>query len=298
MTTMTATQIRSEAGFWPRRAVCDLAGGQSPPTRVVVIPWGDVQGNDRFTINDDGAASIVAAFRRRGVDLPIDIEHQTMGGSYTSPDGSAPAVGWIKALRAEHGVGIVADVSWTAHGEKMIGSRAYRYLSPVVLLDGRTNVARELHSVALTNKPAIVGMPAVVNSAGLSVAGDGPAGRFRTAVARRMQSGMSRRDAALSALKDDPRMHNEFVAGYNKAAAADHVTVRLGYSAAKARWDDAIHEKQQRGMSRRDATLAVNRGRPELRESYVAAFNEHVVWVNKARSAGSNLRTFAAAARV
>ncbi|MCB9849136.1 MAG: hypothetical protein H6817_00355 [Phycisphaerales bacterium] len=136
------------------------------PQRVVVAPWGEVESTSgAFVVDAEAGDAVVAAFAAHATDLPIDFEHQTLGGAYASPQGTAPAAGWITALAAVAGEGIVATVNWTDEGRRVLASRAYRYLSPVALIrkDDRRLVA--LHSVALTNKPAIVGMTPVVNDA-------------------------------------------------------------------------------------------------------------------------------------
>lgn len=61
------------------------------------------------------------------------------------------------------GVGVWAAVNWTQRGADYVTTREYRYLSPVVLVRKKDSRAVELHSVALTNKPAIVGMVPIVN---------------------------------------------------------------------------------------------------------------------------------------
>jgi phage I-like protein len=145
-----------------RIAAAELDG--AVPERVLVAPWGEVASTSgSFVVDADAGAAVIAAFAAHGTDLPIDFEHQTLGGSYASPQGTAPAAGWIMALELVAGEGIVATVNWTEEGRRMLASRAYRYLSPVALIrqDDRRLVA--LHSVALTNKPAIVGMKPVVN---------------------------------------------------------------------------------------------------------------------------------------
>jgi len=43
-------------------------------------------------------------------------------------------------------------------------NREYKYLSPVVLVRKKDHKALQLHSVALTNPPAINGMVPIVNS--------------------------------------------------------------------------------------------------------------------------------------
>lgn len=61
---------------------------------------------------------------------------------------------------------IWAEVSWTAEAKSKLTSKQYRYISPVALVRRSDRRLVGIHSVALTNKPAIVGMRPVVNRAG------------------------------------------------------------------------------------------------------------------------------------
>lgn len=135
-----------------------------PPSRILICPWGVVASKSGdFVVDAQAAALVVDAFKTHGVDLPIDFEHTTVGGVYASPDGSAPAVGWIKAIHAVDGEGLFAEVEWTKRGAEWIRNKEYRYLSPVTRVRKSDARVIGLHSVALTNTPAIVGMPAIVN---------------------------------------------------------------------------------------------------------------------------------------
>lgn len=91
------------------------------------------------------------------LDLVIDYEHQTLS------DVQAPAGGWIKELYKGEDA-IIAKVEWTAKAAEYLKNKEYRYLSPVVLVRKRDQKATAIHSVALTNTPAIDGMFALVNS--------------------------------------------------------------------------------------------------------------------------------------
>ncbi len=146
------------------------------PTRVLIAPWGEVNSAvGSFVVDAEGAAAVIASFVEHGTDIPIDYEHQTLGGAYASPNGQAPAAGWIKSLRAvtpEEAVideerpaaGLWADVEWTPLAAEQLRGRQYRYLSPVALVRRDDRRITGLHSAALTNKPAIIGMRPVINS--------------------------------------------------------------------------------------------------------------------------------------
>lgn len=134
------------------------------PTRVRIAPWGRVESaSGAFIVDEESARLVTESFDAQGTDLPIDYEHQTLGGAYASPTGQAPAAGWIKRIEAEPGVGLFAHVEWTAPALEQLAAKQYRYLSPVALIRKTDRKLVGLHSVALTNKPAIVGAMPIVN---------------------------------------------------------------------------------------------------------------------------------------
>ena len=144
-------------------ASMDVAGDEVPHC-IMIAPWGRVDSaKGAFLVDEASAAAVIEAFQAQGNDLPIDYEHQTLGGKYASPDGKAPAAGWIRSLEARPGEGIFAFVEWTDPAIEMLANRQYRYLSPVAVIDPQTRHMIGLHSAALTNKPAIVRMAPIVH---------------------------------------------------------------------------------------------------------------------------------------
>jgi len=149
-------------GSSQRLVVCEAI--RAAPGEVVVVPWGDTRSiAGDFVLDEHGAAEILARFRDQGNRLVIDYEHQTVGAEFSSPDGTAPAAGWITALRVAPGKGIYATVEWTKRAAAFIAAKEYLYLSPVLIAENETRRAIGLHSVALTNAPAIKGFPVLVN---------------------------------------------------------------------------------------------------------------------------------------
>jgi len=86
-------------------------------------------------------------FLKRGNDLVVDYEHQTLSGD------KAPAAGWIYRLSWDEAQGIIAHVNWTATATGLIRNKEYLYHSPTFMMDKDTNEILYLHSVALTNTP-------------------------------------------------------------------------------------------------------------------------------------------------
>jgi phage I-like protein len=126
--------------------------GPDAPQAFPVLPAGllEVEGEPSPILVDERAADLVIAdFRRRGNDMVIDYEHQTLSG------GQAPAAGWIRELRWVPDTGIVASAEWTEKAVAYLKSREYRYFSPVFYFGKSDRRAVSLQSVALTNTPRI-----------------------------------------------------------------------------------------------------------------------------------------------
>lgn len=100
-----------------------------------------------WTLADPEA--LIAAFNRRGLALPIDVEHAQF---VKAPKGEpAPAAGWIEEIQNRDGE-IFGRVAWTPKGRRAVNSRDYRYLSPAFAHDAKGNVT-ELLGAGLVNRP-------------------------------------------------------------------------------------------------------------------------------------------------
>ena len=128
------------------------------PEEVKILPIGTVNSEKGdFIVDHESYKEMKAEMQRRGIDIVIDYEHQTL------KDVQAPAGGWVKDLIYTPEA-IVAKVEWTPKAKEYLKNKEYRYLSPVVLTRKSDSKAVVLHSLALTNIPAINGMFAIVNS--------------------------------------------------------------------------------------------------------------------------------------
>ena len=128
------------------------------PEEVKILPVGTVNSEKGdFIVDQESYKEMKAEMQRRGIDIVIDYEHQTL------KDVQAPAGGWVKDLIYTPEA-IVAKVEWTPKAKEYLKNKEDRYLSPVVLTRKSDSKAVVLHSLALTNTPAINGMFAIVNS--------------------------------------------------------------------------------------------------------------------------------------
>ena len=128
------------------------------PEVISVLPLGHVNSaKGEFDVDGESFSAMKAQIAQRGVDLVVDYEHQTLTGE------QAPAAGWVKELFLDDGQ-IKARVEWTDRAKAYLENREYRYLSPVITVRKTDGKAMGLHSIALTNTPAIEHMEAIVNS--------------------------------------------------------------------------------------------------------------------------------------
>lgn len=128
------------------------------PEIISVLPLGHVvSSKGEFNVDEESLREMKAQIAQRGVDVVVDYEHQTLKGV------QAPAAGWVKELKLEDGH-IKALVEWTPQAAEYLKNKEYRYLSPVINVRKTDGKAIGLHSLALTNTPAIENMPSIVNS--------------------------------------------------------------------------------------------------------------------------------------
>lgn len=138
---------------------------QGAPEVVKILPLGKVKSQKGdFLVDDESFKEIKNTFKERGIDVVVDYEHQTLENV------QAPAGGWIKDIFIQDGA-IAAKVEWTPKAQEYLKNKEYRYLSPVVLVRKSDSKAVVLHSVALTNTPAIDGMYPIVNSIDIEIEG-------------------------------------------------------------------------------------------------------------------------------
>ena len=138
----------------------DLVNGieENVPKEIKILPLGLVHSQKGdFRVDDESVELIRQQFKDRKLDLVIDYEHQTL------KDIQAPAGGWIKDIYKGDDA-VIAKVEWTPRAEEYLKNKEYKYLSPVVMVRKKDRKAMAIHSVALTNTPAINGMFPMVNS--------------------------------------------------------------------------------------------------------------------------------------
>ena len=145
-------------------AYLELAEKGKAPNEVLLLHDGPIDWADfeDVTLDAASARAVIAAFKKQGVDIPIDYHHAT---TKTDDGRKAPAAGWVTALSYEAGKGLVASITWSEAAKREIESEQYKYLSPVIFWDEDKKIVLELDSVALTNKPRTRNMPPLLEAA-------------------------------------------------------------------------------------------------------------------------------------
>lgn len=120
------------------------------PDSFQVLPFGqiDIEGEPPAFVDDESVESIIAQFERRGNDMVIDYEHQTL------KDVQAPAAGWAKLI-SKGKDGVWAIVDWTSKARDYIANKEYRYFSPVFWVRAKDRKVVAIKNIALTNDPKV-----------------------------------------------------------------------------------------------------------------------------------------------
>lgn len=131
-------------------ALCDSELPSQAPEWVHLFPTGPITGRDGRAWTLDDPDALIAAFKARRVDLPVDFEHQSENAD-ARQSGPVPAAGWIKELQMRAN-GLWGRVDWTTQARDLIQSRAYRYLSPAFLHTPDAKI-RQLKGAGLVHYP-------------------------------------------------------------------------------------------------------------------------------------------------
>ncbi len=108
----------------------------------------------------EAAALVMAKYAKQGVDLMIDLEHESVVEKALRPD-SRDARGWFK-LALRDGELWAVDVRWTPDGEERLRSKKQRYISPVFDRLIKNDRVIFVLNAALCAMPAMYHAPALV----------------------------------------------------------------------------------------------------------------------------------------
>ncbi|HMJ55711.1 MAG TPA: phage protease [Polyangiaceae bacterium] len=138
-----------------RRGVMALsirAAGDAPPTEFRIFESGmNRTSNGDGLFDEQAARDVIARFQKQGVDLMIDLEHQSLDEESVNFDPDAR--GWCK-LEVRKGELWATNVSWTSDGEARLREKRQRYISPVFGFDKKTRRITNVLNIAITAMPA------------------------------------------------------------------------------------------------------------------------------------------------
>ena len=128
------------------------------PSEFQIFPYGEVkiEGELPAFLDEEGMELIKNSLDRRGIDMVIDYEHQTL------KDIQAPAAGWVKKLEARGKQGLWALVDWTKKAKNYLANREYRYFSPVFSVRKKDHKIVEIKNIALTNAPRLNSLKPII----------------------------------------------------------------------------------------------------------------------------------------
>jgi phage I-like protein len=99
----------------------------------------------------DAARNVIETYKREGVDLMIDLNHESIDMPIR-PD-SGDARGWCQ-LELRNGELWAVNVRWTPDGARRLSEGTQKYISPVFTYDAKTGRVRSVLNVALVAMPA------------------------------------------------------------------------------------------------------------------------------------------------
>lgn len=129
------------------------------------------------------AAAVMASFQREGVDVMIDLNHESLDMPIR-PD-SGDARGWCR-LEVRNGELWAVNVRWTPDGERRLRDGTQKYISPAFTYEQESNRVTRVLNIAL------VAMPATYNAQPLVAAARVSHGSAIAALTRILESKISR----------------------------------------------------------------------------------------------------------
>lgn len=138
----------------------NVEGDSLPSTfRLFARGWNDTE-HGRFLFDDEAAVSVMSAFKARGVDFPIDLEHQMLDAASVDPT-ARDARGWFQ-LAVISGELWAVNVRWTPDGAQRLSQKRQRYVSPAFQADPDSKRVSKIVNCAITAMPATHDTPALV----------------------------------------------------------------------------------------------------------------------------------------
>lgn len=216
----------------------ELSASGEPPSEFRLFQAGPNKTHDGrgcFVFDDLSVASVRKHSEERGIaDYAIDYEHASLNFLMADPAESGKAAGWFKP-EFRDGALYATQVQWTPKATEKLKAREFRYFSPAAdyetTPDGTKRISK-LINCALTNNPALAGIPPLMASA---VAGVPKENRMKTlfaALSLAEDATEAQALAALTALRDS---RAAFLALSAKPTDAEALGVITGWKTEAAK---------------------------------------------------------------
>jgi len=231
--------------------------------------WSEVEKQGKFLIDRQAYEVLAKHVCKRGNDIVFDYEHQTL------KDTKAPAAGWLKELRYDDGVGIMARMEWTDEAAQYIAKKEYRYFSPVFFIRKTDKRVISMHSVALTNAPLINHLTPLLAKLGATLEEETDMDFFKEIIAKLGMAEDAKEEAVLAEvakLKDKKPETKEVVAkdvldALDLKEESDTSVVVASIHALKQTEKGMVSQadfaKLQKQLAQRDATEIVAKATAE-----------------------------------
>jgi phage I-like protein len=141
------------------RMLCEVETKKGDDGKVTLPEWIHIMPAGPLVEARDGRSfqvtDLLGVAAKTELPLVIDWDHE-------SERGKTRAGGWVEELRVQDSgdgemprAGIWGRTTWTPEGEADVAVRAYRFLSPVLILASESRDVQQIVSVAMTNRPAL-----------------------------------------------------------------------------------------------------------------------------------------------
>ena len=132
---------------------------------VQISPIGDFKGSSADGkpipehITKETLTQLADSLNESNDEILVDVDHKS---TKSGNDKDTKAAGWLSKFIVDPIKGLFAKMKLTRYGRDLVDSREYRHLSPVFALNA-SGEPIELHSVGMTNRPAL-SMKPILNS--------------------------------------------------------------------------------------------------------------------------------------
>lgn len=143
-----------------------LTSADAPTEFRLFNPGVNETAKGAFLFDAPAADAVMSDYCRWGVDLMIDLEHDSLNDSARSArSDAADALGWFELAVKPDGSLWAVNVRWNAEGQRRLSAKTQRYISPAFSVektdDGQERIV-SIFNAALCAAPATFGTPPLV----------------------------------------------------------------------------------------------------------------------------------------